>query len=219
MFLYRFLPLLAVSFWATSLVLPFSAFAQDKFPTSGRINFTLGTGFGIYEVTNNEVNRPSSGALSGNFHIGGDYGLHPLLTLGMVVFRNGFATDKDSNDAARLGGAAVYLHLNFARRPKTTWFLTAGLGGTRFTYEDFDNRGKVWSSGSYVFAGLGFRRYFGNHLGITAQIHATGYDYSIFKDDKGKATLKTPSGNDFGIALAGVETKFGLVYALGSGNR
>jgi len=203
---------------------PFFAFAQgDKFVTGGRFNVAVGTGFGIYNLSNNQVGEKDGGALSGNFHLNVDLGILPSLTTGITFFRNSFATNKDSNEAANLGGIGLYAHLNFAKRPKTTWYLNAGFGGTVFTYQNFNNNGKVSASGGYAFAGLGFRRYFGDHIGVFTEVNMTGYNYNQFKYDSSTSlknqVLKTPSGNDYGIALCGAELKFGLVYAIGSNSK
>jgi hypothetical protein len=197
--------------------------AQDKFSTSGRINISLGTGFGLYNLSTNQYDDPDNGALNGNLQLAADLGFIPLLTGGVMVFRNGFVTDKDSNQRATIAGLGLYVHLNFARRPKTTWFLTAGVSGTVFTYENYDSKGKVSANGSHVFAGLGFRRYFGDHVGLFTEVHVAGYNYNsfVYKSDQAlkDQTLLTASGNKFGIALAGAEVKFGLVFALGPNSK
>jgi hypothetical protein len=199
------------------------ATAQDKFSTSGRINISLGTGIGLYNLSTNQYDDPDNGALNGNLQLAADLGFIPLLTGGVMVFRNGFATDKDSNQRATIAGLGVYAHLNFARRPKTTWFLTAGVAGTVFTFENYDNKGKASANGSHVFAGLGFRRYFGDHVGIFSEVHVAGYNYNtfVYKSDQNlkDQTLLTSSGNKFGIALAGAEVKFGLIVALGANSK
>jgi hypothetical protein len=190
------------------------AFAQEKFATGARFNVSAGTGFGIYNLSNNEAGKPDGTALSGNLQAAIDYGFLPFLTVGVAAFRNGFATNKDSSESARIAGIGLFAHLNFVRRPKATWYLSAGLGGTGFLYQNYGRRGKVTSTGGYAFAGLGFRRYFGDHFGIYSEINVTGYNYDKFTDVS-DSVLKTPSDNNYGVALSGAEVKFGLIFALG----
>jgi len=215
-----------ITFFIFSFIVLFcsvSASGQDKFSTSGRINISVGTGFGLYNLSNNQYGDPDNAALNGNLQLAADLGFIPLLTGGVMVYRNGFATDKDSNERATIAGLGLYGHLNFARRPKTTWFLTAGIAGTIFTYENYNKKGKVSANGSHVFAGLGFRRYFGDHVGIFSEVHIAGYNYNTFRyktdQDLKDQTLITSSGNKFGIALAGAEVKFGLIVAIGANSK
>lgn len=211
------------SFLFLILIFSVSAFGQEKFKTSGRLNFSLGTGFGLYNLSTNQYDDPDNGAINGNLQLAADLGFTPLLTGGIMFYRNGFATDKDSNERASIAGLGLYAHLNFARREKTTWFLTAGFAGTVFTYENYNSKGKVSANGSHVFAGVGFRRYFGDHVGLFTEVHVAGYNYNTFqyKSDKDlkDQTLLTASGNKFGIALAGAEVKFGLVVAIGENSK
>lgn len=197
---------------------------KDKFVTGGRLNLAAGTGFGIYNLSNNQFGDKDAGALNGNLHLSLDYGLLPSLTAGISLFRNGFATDKDSNEAATITGLGIYLHYNFARRPKTTWYLNGGFGGSTFTYANYNNNGEIRGSGGYSFLGLGFRRYFGDHFGLFSELNVTGYNYDQFiiqSDDRNlkNQVFKTTNGNDFGLALAGAEFKFGLVYAFGQNEK
>lgn len=214
-----FIPLLILN----SVFFCGQASAQDKFSTSGRVNISAGTGFGLYNLSTNQFDDPDNAALNGNLQLAADLGFIPLLSGGIMLFRNGFVTDKDSNDRATIAGLGLYAHLNFARRPKTTWFLTAGVAGTIFTYENFNSKGKVSGKGSQVFAGLGFRRYFGNHVGIFTEVHMTGYNYNqfIYKSDQNlkDQPLLTSSGNKYGLALAGAEVKFGLIIAIGPNSK
>jgi len=186
--------------------------AQSSFLNFGRTNISLGTGFGIHNVSNNEYGKKDDGALSGNLQASVDYGIVPLLAIGINGFRNGFATNKDSNDAARLGGIGLYANLNFVRLKSANVFLTAGFGGTRFTYENYNDNGKLTSGGSYGFVGLGFRKYFLKNMGFFSQLQYTGYSYNKLVYSVDKTILKTPSGNNYEIALTGVDAKLGLLF-------
>jgi hypothetical protein len=214
-----FIPILIL----ISILLSSQTTAQEKFSTSGRLNISLGTGFGLYNLSNNQYGEPNKGALNGNLQLAVDLGIIPILTGGVMLYRNGFAMKKDSSEKATISGLGVFAHLNFARTPSATLFLTAGLGGTVFSYENFNRKGKVTGTGSHVFAGLGFRSYIGNHFGIYSEVHITGYNYNSFTYQSDQAlkdqALITPSGNKFGIALAGAEIKLGLIFALGKNSK
>jgi hypothetical protein len=186
--------------------------AQSTFLNFGRTNVALGTGFGIYNVSNNEYGKKDDGALNGNLQVSIDYGFAPLIAVGVTAFRNGFVTNKDSNDAARMGGLGLYANLNFIRLKSANIYLTGGFGGTGFVYENLNNKGKVRSTGSYGLLGLGFRKYFLKHVGFYSQLQYTGYSYNKlwYSDD---SVLKTPSENTYQIALVGVEAKLGLLFS------
>jgi hypothetical protein len=189
-------------------------FAQESFQTAGRINILAGFGSGLHNVTNNDASQKNSAALTGGFILGVDYGLVPILTVGATVFTHRFATDKDSNEAARILAIGVYGNLNFWRRPKTTWYLQAGFGGSGFVYENFENDGKATSTGGYANIGLGFRRYFGDHIGVFVEAGAVGFNYNKFELSNGEV-LKTASNNNYEIALSGFTLKAGITIALG----
>ena len=191
-----------------------TASGQEKFTTKDRINVHLGTGFGLYNVSNNQAGDKDAGALAGAFRLGADYGITPLISAGVALFSNQFATNKDSADAASIGGVGVYAHLNFSRRPKTTWYLHLGLGGSGFVYKNYNSNGKVSAQGGYIQAGVGFRRYFGEHFGLFSDFNLTGYNYDKFTLGN-KEIFKTDSGNNFELGLSGLEFKIGLVVALG----
>jgi hypothetical protein len=201
-------------------ILPLACFGQEKFATLGRLNVGVGTGFGLYSISNNQLGDPSTGALSGNLQLHGDVGVFPFLTVGLHLFRNGFATDDSSSsyESARILGAGVHANLNFWRRPKTTWYLTGRTGMSGFRYENQVEKTDVRSAGVYVGAGLGFRRYFGDHVGIFSEILVVGYDYPKFKNTD-DVVLKTRNLNNYQIALAGAELKFGITVALGANGK
>jgi hypothetical protein len=196
--------------WSVS----FLSHAGDSFRTGSRLNVHIGTGFGIYNVSNNRYGDKDAGALSGNFRLGADYGILPRFNVGLELFANGFATDKDSNNAASLNGLGLYAHWNFAKKEKTTWYLHSGFGVTNFTYQDFDDDGKATSTGGYFKLGLGFRRYFGDHFGFYADLLGTGYNYNKFEYKDG-TIIKTDFNNDFQVGFSGFEFRIGLVYAFG----
>jgi hypothetical protein len=188
--------------------------ASDGFRTGARVNLHLGTGFGIYNVSNNRFGDKDHGTLSGNFRFGADYGILPRFSVGAELFNNSFATNKDSNNSARLGGIGIYVHWNFGKKEKTTWYLHSGFGATNFVYEDFDDDGKATSTGSYFRLGLGFRRYFGDHFGLYSELLATGYNFNKFKYGDGQ-TIKTDYNNNFQVGLGGVEFRIGVCIAFG----
>ena len=190
-----------------------SAFGQEKFNTQGRIGLHTGVGFGIHLLSTNQIADKDVGGLTGNLRLGVDYGFTNWLTGGLVLFRNGFATDKDCNERASIGGVGVYAHFNFARRPKTTWYAGFGLGVSGLTYENFNNQGKATTSGSYQTLYLGFRRYFGDHFGIFVQAGASGYNYKELKYNS--SLLNNATDKKWEMLISGMEIQAGLAVALG----
>ena len=212
-----FTPLRLASLFAF-LAFSFSAFGQEKFRTSGRINLHLGLGFGINSLSNNQAGDKDAAALTGIFRLGADYGISPLFTAGFIIFNNGFVTNKDSSESASIGGIGIYSHLNFYRGEKTTIFWHFGFGGSGFEYNNFRKNGKLNASGGYVQTGVGLRHYFGKNFGLFVDLNLTGYNYDKFTFSD-KEIFKTPSGNNFELGITGVELKFGLVVALGKNEK
>jgi len=195
-------------------LLSFQIYGQEKFKTDGRVNLNLGFGFGINNLSNNQAGDKDGAALTGTFKLGADYGFTKLISGGIVLFRNGFATNKDSSERASIAGFGIYGNLNFYRGKSTVWFWQLGFGGSQFTYENFKSNGKLTASGAYIVTGLGFRKYFGDHVGFFSNLNLAGYNYNQFKLSDGQI-FKTPSGNDFQLGLTSVEFNIGIVVALG----
>lgn len=194
-----------------------SLYGQDKFATSGRLNAGVGTGIGFFAFTNNQTGDPRTENLAGNLQLHADLGIMPFLTAGVAAFRNGFSAgdSADIYEKARIAGLSFYGHLNFLRRKRSTWYLKGSWGFSQFTYTNERDKTSLRSFGGIAGAGLGFRRYFGNHLGIFSEVLLSTYDYRELKDSR-KAVLKTKIGNNYEVGVAGAEVKFGLTLALGS---
>lgn len=87
-------------------------------------------------------------------------------------------------------------------------------GGSGFAYNEYQNNGKLSASGADIQAGPGFRRYFGEHFGLFADLNLSGYNFEKFTLAD-KSVFKTPSGNNFELGITGLEFKLGFVVALG----
>ena len=184
--------------------------AQDQTATKGKFTIAAGVGFGIHGVNSNNPKDNDNGALTGSLRGAVDYGFSKRFALGLQLFRNGYSTNKDSNDAATNSGIGAYINYNFAIRPKTVWFFTGGVGYSGF---DYTRNGKVTAKGAYGSLGLGFRRFFGDYVGIFMQAEGTTYSFGNFEYQDGTA-LKTYDGKDYHININGVELKTGILFRL-----
>ncbi len=214
----RFLIKPRMAFALYFCLLTYFSFGQENFRMDGRINLHLGFGFGLNSLSNNQAGDKDAAGLTGIFRLGADYGITSVFSLGLQIFNNGFATNKDSSESASIGGIGIYSNLNFYRGDKTIIFWHLGLGGSGFEYKNFRKNGKLNSSGGFAQTGVGLRHYFVENFGLFADLNVCGYNYDKFTFSD-KEIYKTPSGNNFELGITTLEFKLGLVVALGKNEK
>ena len=177
----------------------------------GNIEFTGGTGFGIYGASDNESNndtvKNNNTAVAGLLDVSFKYTISNKFNLGFIIERNGFAHDSSNKaHSINVGLVAQYLFVN---KDKNVIYLDFVGGYSNFKYVDKGSKNWVTSNGLNIQPGIGFKHYFGKTLGFYLQSNYAFYSYNKIVDSNGNV-LKTSNSTDYLIKLSGLNIKIGL---------
>lgn len=192
----------------------FTSQAMAQIEMKDMVNIQVGAGAGLYTYSTNQIGDKDGNALTGSFRFAADFGFMPRLTAGVSIFRNGFASDKDSNQSVSNFGGGIYANVFFGGGFNRMMYLTGGLGLTTLNYEDYRNSGKASTGGYYLFCGAGIRQFFGSNFGIFAECDLTTYQYRSLEYSDGTGGKQKNANWEMGIS--GVEVKAGIIVAIGS---
>ncbi len=151
----------------------------------GNFDVHAGVGFGVYTITLNTFEKESDGAVPGLLNIGVAYRITDDFSLGIDYERNGFVTDADSNSkvvSQNIGITAGYSIVNSEKNVITPFIQ---IGSTSLKFEDFDGQDYVTSSGTQLQFGFAWNHYFGDKIGMFANLSVPVYMYSEFKNSNG----------------------------------
>lgn len=196
--------LLLVSF------IPLITFAQAIH--KGNCEITAGTGFGIYDVSNNESNdsaKNNSTGATGLLNVSFKYAISEKFSLGFILERNGFAHDSlNKAHSINIGLDAQYLFVN---KEKNVIYIDFLGGYSNFKFIDNKNKNWVVGNGLTIQPGIGFKHYFGKTFGFYLQSNYAFYRYKKLIDANGNI-LKTGNSTDYLIRLSGLNVKIGLSF-------
>lgn len=190
-------------------LIPVLTFAQAV--QKGNVEFSGGTGFGIYGASDNETNndtaKNNNTAVAGLLDFSFKYAIFKKLNLGFIIERNGFA--HDSSNKAHSINVGLDVQYLFVNKDKNVIYLDFAGGYSNFKYIDKGSQNWVTSNGLNLQPGIGFKHYFGKTLGFYLQSNYAFYSYDKLVDSNGNV-LKTSNSNDYLIKLSGLNIKIGL---------
>lgn len=192
-----------------------SVFSQTRL--DGRLMLTGGFGTGLYLVSTNQVGDKDVNALAGSMRLGFEYGFGPRFIGGFSLFRNGFATNKDSNTSvsnANFNLTGLYL---LAGKSYSGLYVIGGLGFTNLNYNNRNKKEEGKSGGISLMLGLRYQRFFGEHLGWF--VEGTGSGYQLKKLEAKYTAGKTSINEKWEMGITGGELKLGLVWAFGKNKK
>lgn len=201
-----------ILFAFVSLIIPFIAFSQAV--EQGDFEFSVGTGLGIYETTDNDTSNNNSTAVAGILNLSCQFAIANRLSIGIVFDRNGYAQNKDSADKAHSLNALINAQLRVVNALKTIIYINLSGGYTNFKYIEGTNNLWVSGGGFILQPGIGFKHYFGKTLGIYIQSDYTTFDYKQLKDSEDNILKIGPANNlkDFQLKLSGLNLRAGLTF-------
>ncbi len=201
---------------ASTLFIFYSSIANSQSFGQGSLTGAIGIGIGIYGTNTNNTSGENSGTAAWLLPIEVEYGLTDKFGLGLIYQYGGYLTDQDSSEAGTTHNIGAHGYFHFMVKEKSTLYAKAGIGYTNFTYENNQGGGnfKVGGGGVWVNLGLGWRKMFGERVGIFFSA-----DYSImpinkFKDDNGDVLQTNFPPEDFRITIHGLDLKTGLVIKI-----
>jgi hypothetical protein len=191
-------------FIATSvLVSCFSLTSKAQTFQTGSLIVSAGYGFDIYSVKLHQVNNFSgqskdttSGAASGNFTLGGEFGVTKWLGLGLQLKFDSYLHNSNVSQAVGFeGGLIVNAHIIRHMHFDLLAGLNLGASSLTLTSNDGTNT-QIYGSGSWVDIHFTARIYFGK-FGLSATLYFPSINYTIssnndlfnqYIDDSWKAT-------------------------------
>jgi len=168
------------------IFISFAASAQSFY--KGALVTDLNFGFDAYRIkqhsvdkNTNKVTDTTNGAAAKNISIGGEYGVHKLLGLGLRIKYDKYVTEKDSASGftPTAGGVEVGLLANFHVLRKEHFNLSIGvdLGYSGFIYNLNDGQNtQVYGNGFWYDFHITPRYYFGK-FGLSATLYFPGIRY------------------------------------------
>lgn len=188
------------------------AFSQSALKK--RFTLQAGTGAGLYLASTNQKADKDNNALAGHLGIGLTYQITQRLGIGVALWRNGFATDKDSNTTVSNGNFGLLVHYMVLGKEYSGLYVIGGLGGTALNYNNKNKKEEGNTSGAFTMLGLRYQRYFGENLGWYMEGGAAGYQY---KKLEAKYADGSKSTNDrWEMGVTGMELRIGFLYTFGS---
>lgn len=193
-------------------VLSIPSFAQSSL--KGRFTLHAGTGAGLYLASTNQKADKDNNALAGCMSLGLNYQITQRLGVGLAIWRNGFATNKDSNTTVSNGNFGLYVNYLLLGKDYSGLYVVGGLGGTSLNYNNKNKQEEGNTSGVFTMLGLRYQRYFGDHLGWYFEGGAAGYQYKKLEAKYGDGSQSTNERWEMGVT--GMELRIGLQYTFGS---
>lgn len=196
----------------TVIIIPFISFSQAI--EQGNFEFSIGTGLGIYETSDNDTTNKNSTAVAGILNMSCQFAIANRLSIGIVFDRNGYAQEKDSLNKAHSLNALINAQLRIVNALKTIIYLNLSGGYTNFKY--IEGQHNLWvSGGGFILQpGIGFKHYFGKTVGFYIQSDYTTFNYKQLKDSENTILKIGPANNlqDFQLKLSGLNIRTGLTF-------
>lgn len=198
----------------TSALIYISGTAQYE---QGDIDFSLGTGFGIYGgSTNNvdEVDTTGVDAACGLINVGVNYAIIDELSMGLSFERNSFVgqnNDSVSTDNYGLTNNFKFItEYRFVNSEKNALSFRAGLGLSLLDFGDHMVSTFVKGNGLNFELGLNYEHYFGEHVGLFINAAYANYNYKKLENENGVIWRTNNDTDNFNIKFSGVNTRIGL---------
>ena len=196
---------------ASVLMLSFSSISKAQTFQTGSLIVSAGYGFDIYKVKLHQVNNYSnqtkdttSGAASGNFNLGGEFGVTKWLGLGVQLKFDSYLHNSNVSQAGGFeGGLIVNAHIVRHLHFDLLAGLNLGASSLTVTSNDGSNT-QIYGNGSWADIQFTARIYFGK-FGVSATLYFPMINYTLssnnslineYLDDSWKATGE---GLNFGI--------------------
>jgi hypothetical protein len=198
------------------LLLPFLIIALNsvaQMVNKGSFLRDAGTGFGLYQATDNDDSTGNSLVLPGLLNLYGEYQLTGRWGFGLLLERNGYLSDRDSSDRAHSFHAGISTAFRILNIKRTVVYAGALYGISSFSYKDLSNNRGVNSLGSNFQLLMGMRQYFSDHLGFFVHTCFTTAAYNELADEDGNI-LKTGDGSNkiYRIRFSGANLRIGFSY-------
>lgn len=172
-----------------------------------------GFGTGLYLASTNQKSDQDNAALAGCFRLGFEYGFSPKFIAGVSIFRNGFATDKDSNTTVSNGNFSLNSQYLIAGKEFSGLYVVGSLGLTNLSYNNKNKREEGKTNGVFLMLGLRFQRFFGDNFGWFLEATSSGYQYK--KLDASYSTGTKTINEKWEMGITGGELKLGLIWTFG----
>jgi hypothetical protein len=129
------------------------------------------------------------------------------------LFRNGFATDKDSNTTVSNGNFSLTAQYLLIGKEYSGLYLSGGLGLSALSYNNQNKMEEGNTSGIFLMLGIRYQRFFGDNLGWFLEAATAGYQYKKLEAKYAGGIKSTNEKWEMGIT--GGELKLGLIWVFG----
>ncbi len=200
---------------ALILLFLFSQRSVSQSYQAGDLFGSLGIGIGIYGGSSNAPDV--GGAAAVLIPIETEYALTDKFGVGLTYQYGSYLTDDSVTNSGRTHNIGAMGYFHFAIKERSNLFAKFGIGYTNFGYKEQQANGNdiaVKASGIWVDFGLGWRKMFGERLGMF--IYA---DWSImplrnFEDDNGVVWQTGSPPENVKITFQGLDLKAGLIFKI-----
>lgn len=192
-------------------IVSYSSLAQKMLENRFAVHGGLGTG--IYLASTNQKEDKDNAALAGSTRLGIEYAFSPRFIAGISIFRNGFATDKDSNTTVSNGNFSLTAQYLLIGKEYSGLYLSGGLGLSALSYNNQNKMEEGNTSGIFLMLGIRYQRFFGDNLGWFLEAATAGYQYKKLEAKYAGGIKSTNEKWEMGIT--GGELKLGLIWVFG----
>jgi hypothetical protein len=185
--------------------------------TAGQFETGAGLGFGLYHASGNDTAGGASIAASGVLtgHI--QYAPVDDLSMGLVFYRNGFLTEKDSGNSIQSYLAGVKVVFRAVNGEKTLLYFGLSGGPSWMHYDHRKNSNYVNGEGYWFDFVAGTSVYFSKRAGMFVELSYNKQHFTHFDDINHNLLMVGPLTNqrEFALDLGGMNMRMGLNFKLG----
>lgn len=197
------------------LFLSLSSYSQSV--TVGSSELGAGLGFGLFHVSTNDTAGATSLAASGVIQAHYQYAFKNELSVGLLLQRNGFLTEKDSGNTVRsyLAGASVLFRAVNGEKTVLYFGLSGGQSWMNL-YHKASNR-YVNGEGYFMDFMAGTRMFFSERIAMFIELSYNKQHFSNFDDNNGNLLMTGPvnSSRKFILDMGGMNLRTGLNIKFG----